>query len=211
MCQVCHATRATCVTLCDVIQICLNTESFAQLWSGHVLIRSCHTPFMWSKWCLRKIYSVKLHAPSHLGADDPTEFDKVCPDFSQVLNGRGVGLDELEQDLHDVHPEVGQLLLLLHVVPEADLNLSLPHILDSRQDFLSYVHNLLLGSVRITVCLNFLFGCSSSILPCSLSPRRPCRHLEWSWSLSEYRWPCRWSHPSGTPHIPMIPHSQLCT
>merc|ERR1719370_2129857 len=70
----------------------------------------------------------------HLSADFQTERNQEVTDFPQAIDGTCICVNELEQDLHDVHPELGQLLLLLHVVPDTDLDLFFPDALDSRED-----------------------------------------------------------------------------
>merc|ERR550525_1427656 len=61
----------------------------------------------------------------HLGADGASELNELLADISQTLDGGSVGVHQLQQDLHDVHPEVCQLLLPLDVVAKADGHLAL--------------------------------------------------------------------------------------
>ena len=60
--------------------------------------------------------------PGDLGVDLRPDGQQLLSDLLQLLRGGGVGLDQLEEDAHDVHADQGQELLLVDALAGADFD-----------------------------------------------------------------------------------------
>ena len=60
--------------------------------------------------------------PGDLSVDLGSDSQELPANLLELLGGGRVGLDELQQHAHDVHPDEGQKLLLVDALTGADLD-----------------------------------------------------------------------------------------